>query len=415
LREARIAEEKGETERALELLRAAQRDHPDRVVTLFSLLAFHSRHPLPADDELELRRGLARLLADPEQSVPTGTLRFLVNDPDAGDEELELVLRSVEERIFDGEVEPRLLEAIVRLQLRLNRLESARESLTRLMGLDPNEDLRWLALALDRHLERWDDALAILEPWVRGDAPAPYARMVYIGILGRLGRAEEVREQVERLAAELPQSTKFREVLHSLLKEVAWELRDAGEDDEAEKVFRRVLSENPEDDEARAAVRHLYAGDEERAAMEEADRTGSGQDADPDKLLERGSAMLAAGDFAGSFELLQQAATALPSSEIAWLNLGLAASRLERWEIAESASARAAELNPSRANAFLNRGIALHKLGRCEEAIGVLEEVIRLRPDLGHAHYYLWACHKELGNADAAVRHLELYNGFQER
>ena len=45
-------------------------------------------------------------------------------------------------------------------------------------------------------------------------------------------------------------------------------------------------------------------------------------------------------------------------------NFGLAANRLERWDEAERAFGRAAELNPARTESRLNHGIALYQLKR---------------------------------------------------
>ena len=78
--------------------------------------------------------------------------------------------------------------------------------------------------------------------------------------------------------------------------------------------------------------------------------------------------------------------------------------------MAEQAYARAATLNPSRAESVLQHGIALQKLERCEEAIAQLERALGIDAELTQTHYYLYACYTELGDQEAAIHHLRLYN-----
>jgi tetratricopeptide (TPR) repeat protein len=134
------------------------------------------------------------------------------------------------------------------------------------------------------------------------------------------------------------------------------------------------------------------------------------QESDPSALAQEGASLLAAGDAAGAAELLRRAATALPDSELVWFNLGLAAARLEEWSTAETAFARASEINPDRADSSLQRGIALQKLGKCEEAVAACRRALERDAGLTSAHYYLSICYSELGDAAAAAEHLRLYD-----
>lgn len=410
LRQARIAEIEGRTDDALAVLREASEEFSDSVLPVVELLDFHRRHRLPEESGQELRELLKRRLLDPRSPLPSGTLRYLVDAPDATEAELNLFLEATLVRLGTERREPRLLAAAAALQERLGRLPEARETLGRLLEVQPSDPVRWHCLALDRKLERWQEVADFLR--ARLSAGSHFAeRMSYIEILGKLGDLEEIVRQLD-LLGESAQFSRIRQLgsLRSLLLQAAWDLRDAGRHDGAETIFRRVLQIEPDCAEARNALLYFYSTEEERRAHEAALAERWSAETDPDELAREGANVLAGGDAARAFELLQRAAQQLPGSEIAWFNLGLAAIRLERWSAAHEAMERATEINPSRAEAYLYRGAALQNLERCAEAIPPLEKALQLDPELDQAHYYLYFCHRALGHREPTRRHLELYN-----
>jgi tetratricopeptide (TPR) repeat protein len=414
VREARIALRRGEREEGLRRLRAAAEAHPRHVIPLAALLNLHREHPLPEDEAARLRGLLRTRLRDPDAALPRGTLDYLLFDPDASTEELELLLDAAERRLAAAaEPDPELLRTVATALARLERPEEVRTVLGRLLEVEPDWEVRWQAAMLDLNLRRWEDAAAGLERLMAGadDGDAPLLRLMYMKALAALGRFEELTRQIEHFEGQTdPYAAVVRSSLPDLLLEVAWALRDDGRPDDAEAVFERIIELVPDHVPARKALLHLYSDDAERAQHEQA-IAATQQDADaPDQLAQEAATLLATGDAAGALPLLERVTAELPDSEVAWFNLGLAALQLERWEAAEAAFARATELNPRRGESRLHRGAALQRLGRCREALGELELALELRPDLAQAHYYLYACHKELGNGRAAAEHRSAYN-----
>lgn len=414
LRKARIARLEGRTDDALAGLRAAAEAFPVSVLPVMALWEFHRQHTLPAEEGKALRALLTRRLSDPTSPLPPGTLRYLVENPDVSDDELILVLDAALSRMDDADPNPRMLEAVGILQERLGRLPEARATLGRLLELEPSPELQWHCLALDERLERWLDVARGLRRWLDRD-PLFVMRMRYIEVLGKLGDHEELVRQLDLLSQDpAVKPMHLRGTRERLLLQAAWDLRDAGEEAGAEKVFRRLLAIDPDNAVARNAILHLYSTEEERAAHQAAlEELWSAED-DPEALAREGASLLAGGDAEHAFELLERAAAGLPESEITWFNLGLAAIRLERWEAAEQAMLRAVALNPSRVEAHLYRGAALQALERCEEAVVVLKEVLATDPGLSQAHYYLHFCYHALGHYDASQAHLRLYNQARE-
>ena len=405
LRAARGMLELGDKQGGVRLLRETVERFPDEVVALVALWDFHRQFGLPDDEAAQLRRILTERLADPESQLPPGVLQFLIGNPDADEEELKLLLQAAKSRLKDDDDE--MLRVVALLQSRLELPAEARETYGRLRDLEPSEILDWTCVRIDIELERWADAAAGLKPIVAGKGTSAISRLMYIDVLSRLGRHEEMLRQVEILFADKPGMI---EMTQAILAEAAWNLRDAGKEAEAEAVFRKILAADPEHREARAAVLYLYGSDEELAAHRAALGSAGKAETDPYKLLEQGANLLAAGDAERAFDLLERASRGLPGEEIVWFNLGLAALKLEHWDIAEQALLQASKINPERVDSFLNRASALQKLERCVEAIEVLERALELAPDRNEAYYYLYACHAKLGNDAAAQEALRQYN-----
>jgi tetratricopeptide (TPR) repeat protein len=267
---------------------------------------------------------------------------------------------------------------------------------------------------LDVELERWASAAPLFERLLAGELASAQLRAQYVLVLAHLGRYDEVRAQI----AQLPTSSAPAEgdlpvdPLVDLLLQVAWGLRDAGRDAEAEEVFRQALAREPARPEARLALLHLYSSAEERAAQQAAVDFQRAVETDAQTLYDEGSALLAAGDAAGALDMLARAAPQLtdgPLAESAWYNLGLAAYKLERWETAAEAFGKAAALNPERPETHLQRGMALHRLGRCADSVAALRKALELRPERREARYYLAECLDALGRREEAARERALY------
>jgi tetratricopeptide (TPR) repeat protein len=409
LREARILRLDGKNEESLAKLRLAEEAFPHSILPVMALWDYHQRHGLPEAEERQLRELLIRRLADPESPLPPGTLHYLVEMAEATEDYLELLLRAVESRTAESEPEPRYLEAMAVLYERLGRLPQARELLGKLMELRPSVELRQHCLSLDYRLERWPEVADGFKQLLEED-PFFLHRMNYIEVLAKLGRYEEVVRQLDLLEESSDVGPEqFQGGLRDLLLQVAWDLRDAGADEGAESIFRRLLEIDPDNAEARNAILHLYSTHEERLAHRQALEQRWDAETDAETLSRRGANLLAGGDAAGAFDLLQRAAEGMPGSEMTWFNLGLAAGRLERWEEAERAMERAITLNPARADGYLHRGAALQRLERCPEAIPLLNRALSLDGNLMQAHYYLYFCYHAVGDYEASGEHRKLY------
>ncbi len=407
LRSARIALEKGQVDAGLSQLKATVEAFPDELVPLVELWKYHRRHARRGDDADDVRAILTRRLADPESEIPPGVLQYLVEDRDAGPDELELVLVAAAARLAREPEAIPLLKAVADLQLRLEKKVEARTTLGRLFKIAPTDGLRWACIRLDLDLERWADVASQLEPLLDRSTPVPWARLLYTEALSKLGRHDELAAQWLLLAEEgaLP-----AEMLRVLLFDAAWDARDLGNDGKAEEMFRQILDSDPSHQGARSAVLHLYSTVEEQQAHRKALESAWNSEEDPDALLAAGGKLLAAGDAVSARPLLERAAAALPSSEIAWYNLGLAAFQQEDWARAESALERATEINPARAESLFNRGAALQKLDRCTEAIAVINKLLTAQPEMTQAYYYLYVCHAALGQSEQAQDALKRYN-----
>ncbi|HEV8629731.1 MAG TPA: tetratricopeptide repeat protein, partial [Thermoanaerobaculia bacterium] len=426
-RGARIALLRGDAGAGRQRLETAVELPGCELAALGELLAWLRAGDYPAARASSLRDRLRGWLEDPATTTPPGLLTHVVRLQTA-DEDGQLLLSALERRLAgldnrgsavvrDDLVE--LLTAIADLQQRLHREEPARLALRRLLALAPDDNLRWRAALLDLQLGHWDTAADLLAMMIAAPEAPDYLRELYVSALAHLGRVEEMERQLERLK---PADTSIVPALPgnvashraALLLAAAWALRDAGKDAEAERLFRRVLAEEPGQREAQLAILHLYATAEERAAQQAAMSTRQALETDPQVLFEEGSDLLGAGDAQGARALLARAAPRLagsPYAEAAWYNLGVAAAKAEQWEQAAEAFAHAAAANPTRGDSYYRGGLALHALGRCQEAIAALRRALELMPDKRDAHYYLAQCYGKLGDKAAAAREDALFNG----
>lgn len=408
LRQARIALLEGRTSDGLARLHRLAEEFPHHPLPLLDLWSLHRRHGAAQDEAARLRGLLTQRLSDPAAPLPGFTLHYLASDPGATTEELDLLLDAARRRLTRQPGDVTLLSMVFDVEARLQRAEAARATLIELLALRRDaESLRNLVW-IDVHLERWTDVAAHLAELDQLGEVSPWLQSTWIEALAKAGDGEGLLQQLARLEERLSAAERTSG-LTDLLLQSAWDLRDAGRAETAERLFRRILELNPGNTEARSATLHLYGGADEIAGhREEIDRRWANE-ADPHTLLEEGTQRLAAGDAAAAFDLLERASASLPQSDIAAYNLGLAAQQLERWEIALAAYARCTSINPARADGWLNYGASLQRAGRCAQAIPALERALRVDPGLNQAHYYLWACHRELRNPEATLRHMRLY------
>lgn len=266
--------------------------------------------------------------------------------------------------------------------VKLNRLEEAEKALRRTTRLAPTfakpyEDLGHVLLELGRPGEAAD----ALRNAVRLDPKQDHAWLDLGQALARLGFGEEADEAFEKSFELNPER---RNLAH------AAEHHKAGRFDEAEKLYRIILRDNPKNVDAirmlgRIALAAKRQGDAERLfrrAVELApDFAGALSDLARlykeqnrfDEAMEYCERVVAL-EPASAQSHFQLAATLAPA--------GLTYRAIESYE-------RAIELKPRFAGAHLGLGHTLKTVGRQDQAIAEYRECIRLRPDNGESYWSL--------------------------
>ena len=404
LREARIAAERGNRARELELLRQAARDHPKEILPAIALAEYADRTKIDARELERSRATIRERLADPGALVPYSALGTLAEDPMASAEETVALKRALEVRLARTPSDPDLLEAMALVLRRLPDREEERSILARLDGVRPSAAIAWRRAKLAEELGRREEALEIYRGTESRYGDSPVLRESIGRSLVALRRFEEAKQA----AAALEAGPVGREGASRLSAERAWALWDDGRDIEAREAFGEAARENPGNEEAGAALRTLFATPDERKALAAAELDRLSRISRPDELLEAGTTRLLAGDAAAAALLLRRAVEASPDLELAWFNLGVASFGLDRFEEARGAFDRAAALKPDRAESFLYLGEALLKLDRCLDAIAPLLRALELRPGLFEAHASLSDGYRRLGRTEDADRELKL-------
>ncbi len=410
MREARLAWQAGDRQKAMADLDRAVEACPDHVDPLLERLELHRKLGDAAGVEADLALLRARL-ADPARVPPEAAFARAVSDPGANVDELELIRARLTADLAAAET-PRRLRQLVVVEARLGRNEDARATLTRLLAVDPSPEVRWAAVRLDVALERWGDAIPELEALGGRSGTSSFsARLHLIHAYGAVGRTEDaMRTALALYGASGDLGSRFiREMVMQALLDAGWALHDRGDVEHAATVFRKVLEIDPDNTEARAVLELVYASPEARAAATAARDRALEREENPGIVLEEGARRLAVGDAAGAWDLLDRAARGLGDNELAWYDLGLAAVKLERWEAAAEAFGHAVRLDPTNPTSRLNLGTALARIGRCAEAVEVLEALLVDRPEAYQAHYWLGRCWAELGDAAKAAEAMERY------
>lgn len=417
LRSARIAELKSQSDVEAAWLNRARNECNQPTAALLALLRAHLRNPLPEEEIQEVRRDLVAAFDDPSSAPPPGVLEFIAREDEADETVLLASRRLVERRLSSADVDgARFLRLKALLSQRLGDRVEATEALAELRAMEPkNEEIAWALLRLLSIQQDWNRAADLLAEMAENGGST--VRSLYARILARAGRVEDASEQLEILGGEVDREDAL--ALNNYAAEVlaaAWNLRDSGRLEEAERLFRLAERHAPLQGwpsvEAKGALVHLYGTVEERAAHQTAVADRWQSVSDPQSLLNEGANQLASGNFDQAIELLKRAAGELGHLEAVWYNLGFAAYRAERWDEAWQALDRASELNDQRADTFFFSGMAMVSLERWEEAIPRLLRALELDPERRHAHYQLWVCYRSLGLEAEASRHKAAYDAL---
>ncbi len=415
LRQARIAGQRGQAEEQRRLLEAAAEGHPGAPEPLLELLELAEDRGAPDAELQRLRAALRAALAT--RGLPGASVLRWIERPSSSAEDLRIFEENLRSRAGREPGDTRTLRLLGLVQERLGQYADARATFGRLLEEHPDPAVRYACLRLDRQLGRWEDVLA-------GSGSAgtwsadPLLRLLRWTALANLGRAAEFEGELAAFLArpdaelrrELDPVRIRPEIARSgadELTDLAWALNDAGRGDLADRTFRRLARLYPANADLQAVVLHLYTPGGASGAQDRALAERWRTETDPLRVLNEGSARLATGNAAAAFEVLRRAVELLPGSDAAWYNLGLAASRLQRWDDAERALGRALEIAPALAVALLERGAVRVRLGRPAEAVADLERALELQPDLRAAHQFLGLAYAALGDEEKSHEVLE--------
>jgi tetratricopeptide (TPR) repeat protein len=266
--------------------------------------------------------------------------------------------------------------------LKARRLDEAEQQLRRAIALapsfaKPHEDLGLLLLQQRRN----EEAEVVLRRAVTLDPDLEQAHFQLGRALLANGKSDEADEAFERCFALNPEKGRLAE---------AARLHRSGKVEEAERLYRRVLKDNPKNV---TALRLLGV-----IAMQ------SGHPENAEELLSK--AVRLAPDFTGAIidlgrlhqdqnrlaeaiECFEKAVETDPRSSHAHFLLAAALAPAARTAAAAAAYRRAIELKPEHAGAWLGLGHTLKTLGRQPEAIEAYRECIRLKPGNGESWWSL--------------------------
>jgi len=266
--------------------------------------------------------------------------------------------------------------------IKLNRFDDAEHALRRTIELaptfaKPREDLGFIL----HEQARFDEAVAILRDAVRLD-PSLELAWTHLGkSLAQLGDGKAADEAFEKAFALNPERAKLA---------LAAEQHKEGRLEDAERIYREVIRENPNNVDAmrllgRVAISANRLADAERlfrqAVALAPDFVGA--------LIDLGRVLKEQDDLEEAIECFRKVTELQPNNPQAHFLLGgtLAPAALT-YEAAE-AYQKTLALSPEHPGAMLGLGHVLKTIGRQDEAIRAYRECIRLKPDNGESYWSL--------------------------
>lgn len=266
--------------------------------------------------------------------------------------------------------------------VKLNRYEEAEQALRETIRLapafaKPREDLGFVLLELGRP----GDAAEVLREAIRLDPRLELAHFNLGKALARLGFGREADDAFEKSFQLNPERGRLAR---------AAEQQQKGNVEDAERLYRRVLHDNPENVDAlrmlgRIALRAGRNADAEllfrRAVRHAPDFAGA--------IMDLGRVLKEQSRFAEAIDCFNRVIEIEPGNAQAWFQLAGALAPAALTYRAVDAYRKALELKPRFPGATLGLGHVLKTVGRQEEAIAAYRECIRLRPDNGESYWSL--------------------------
>lgn len=156
-------------------------------------------------------------------------------------------------------------------------------------------------------------------------------------------------------------------------------LQRAGQLNEAEALYRRILGEGERDDMLEALAQVMFQKGDAEGATEILHRSVQLKPDNYEHLANLGMVLATRRQFGQAIEYLRRAIALRPNSPELLNNLGAALKEIEKLDEAVGAFDRAIALKPGYAEAHYNRGVALQQQLKWEPAKEAFERAISLR------------------------------------
>ena len=266
--------------------------------------------------------------------------------------------------------------------VKMRRLDEAEQVLKRTVRLaptfaKPHEDLGFVLL----ELERYDEAVEILQKAVRLDPKLEFAQFNLGKALAFTGKGEDADVAFEASFSLSPE--------RKLLAQAA-RLHKEGQLEEAEKLYRQVLKNNPDNIDAMRMLAMVAATLKHFDDAERLLRRAVG--IAPDFLaavIDLGRILKEQDRFEEAIDYFKKAIEINPNNpQTHFLLAGAYAPAALNHEAVKEYQ-RTLELSPRHPGALLGLGNALKTIGRLDEAVGAYHDCISVKPNNGETYWSL--------------------------
>lgn len=292
-----------------------------------------------------------------------------------------------------------LLALLGAIQIKRKRYQDAELWLAKAIDLaptfaKPHEDLGIALL----HLNRVEDALPILEKATRLDPSLELAWLNLGKVLAMRGKGKEADKAFEKAFALNPERKKLA---------LAAEHHQAGRAEEAARLYKEVLRDNPKNvDALRMLGIMAYAASDIDEAERLFRRTVELAPDFVNAIIDLGNTLKEQSRYEEAINCFKQAAKLEPTSVKAHYLLASTLSPAALNYDAIESYERVLELRPRHAGAMLGLGHMLKTVGRQEDAIKAYRDCIEVKPDKGEIYWSL-ANLKTYSLTDKDIREME--------
>ena len=299
-------------------------------------------------------------------------------------------------------------------------VEGAESDYRQCLELEPKNAYALLGLAriaIDR--DDWDQAESIVRSALEANPKFAPAHRLLGAVHEHHGRIEDRDKELDIAGVQgryVPFPDPWLDSLEAqclrtdMLLRKGFSLEFAGEMEQAQRIYNRILKNDPENFEATAhlaGVMFLFGDLEKAAALYQRALTLTTEDRSRyaqihtslGRIYYVGDPLLARGN-------LESAVAIDPENEQAHLVLGAVLIELGEFEKSIEHSKTALTLNRKSDLAEFNWGLALLKIGNHGEAIAHLENATNLNPQLASAYYQLGQCYIQSGDRETGARYI---------